>query len=167
MSGELKRIGYILTMEKIEFKKLFGEIAKANGYIFQYGVWWKESPASISLLELQKSNFGNFYYLEIKVFVNGIVQEKHKITKSLVKAQTYCCFTRPSSQYTDCLDLDILMDTTKRKQCLELLFSGFVKPFSDKALTSEGIYELINEKRVLCAPSTKLELEKLMRKEVG
>ena len=58
-------------MDNTEFKKQFGEIAKASRFDRAFGGWFKESNETIIVLELQKSNFGNYYQLNIKVFIQG------------------------------------------------------------------------------------------------
>jgi len=49
-------------MENKEFKKLFDIIARNHGFESAFGGWFKESNECIVVLDLQKSNFGNYYY---------------------------------------------------------------------------------------------------------
>jgi len=60
-------------MDNKEFKKVFGDIAKVNGFDRAFGGWFKESSECILVLELQKSNYGDYYYLNIKIFCPGHV----------------------------------------------------------------------------------------------
>lgn len=72
-------------METDDFKKIFGEIAKKNGFERAYEGWFKESPEVILVLDLQKSNFGNNYYLNVKLFVQGTFGNTYSKSKKLIK----------------------------------------------------------------------------------
>ena len=58
-------------MTKTEFKKAFGSTAESYGFRRIYSCWITESPERIFVLMLQKSNFGNYYDLVIKIFIQG------------------------------------------------------------------------------------------------
>ena len=72
-------------MNSKEFKYIFGEISKANHFKYAFGGWYKESSECICVLELQKSNFGNYYQLNIKVFIQGVFNENRIIEKRIIK----------------------------------------------------------------------------------
>lgn len=48
-------------MENKEFKKMFNEVAKSYGFESSFGGWFKDSAEGIVVLDLQKSNFGNYF----------------------------------------------------------------------------------------------------------
>jgi hypothetical protein len=48
-------------MDSKEFKIVFGEIVKVNSFEKAFGGWFKESPKCIIVLDLQKSNYGDYY----------------------------------------------------------------------------------------------------------
>jgi hypothetical protein len=50
------------------------------------------------------------------------------------------------------------MDDVKRKERVENLFSGFIVPFTNKALTRTGIKELVEQEKILLLPAVKEEL---------
>ena len=50
------------------------------------------------------------------------------------------------------------MDDDKRKEKLEQLFSEFIVPFSDKALSKSGIRELAEKGEITLLPAVKEEL---------
>lgn len=58
-------------METKDFRNLFKDLAKKNGFESAFGGWFKESNECIFVLDLMKSNFGNNYYLNIKIFIQG------------------------------------------------------------------------------------------------
>lgn len=64
-----------------EFKSLFGSIAKENGFLQAFGGWYKESSECIAILELQKSKYGDYYMLNIKIFIQGAFDRSYSPTK--------------------------------------------------------------------------------------
>lgn len=145
-------------MDSKEFKKLFGEIAKFNKFESAFGGWFKDSTESIIVLDLQKSNFGDYYEMNIKIYIQGMFGNNYSISKNLVKKDIGDVFTRQPPEYNSVFDFDNLMDNEKRKEKLEQLFSEFIIPFADKALTKSGIRELAEEEKIFLLPAVKKEL---------
>lgn len=54
-------------MNPDEFKRLFGDVAVRFGFERAHGGWFIESPETIIVLDLQRSNHSPAYYLNIKV----------------------------------------------------------------------------------------------------
>ena len=109
-------------MDSKEFKNLFDTVAKANDFERAFGGWFKESSESIIVLDLQKSNFGDYYELNIKIFVQGIFGNKYTKSRDLVRKHTGDIFTRQPNKYKDVLDFDTSMADEKRKGKLEQFF---------------------------------------------
>ena len=65
-------------MESKEFKNVFEKVAKANNFEKAFGGWFKESTECIVVLCLQKSNFGDYYELNIKIFIQGMFGNKYR-----------------------------------------------------------------------------------------
>lgn len=143
-------------MDSKEFKKLFGEVAKSNGFESAFGGWFKDSAESIVVLELQKSSFANSNYLNVKVFIQGAFDRTYTPNKDLIKSS----MGHITNQIRDkeILDFDEPMDDEKRKEKLEQLFSKFIVPFSDKALSKSGIRELAEKGEITLLPAVKEEL---------
>jgi hypothetical protein len=159
------KIGDLLIMEKSEFKKLFGEVAHKHGFQFLYGVWMKESPEVILMLELQKSNFSVEYYLNIKIFIHGIFQLQHIKNKKLSTECKESFFRRCPTEYGSCLDLENSLTSNERKNMIESLFTNFIDSFSDKALNIMRIYKLVDDSQLLLFPNVKIELDQLLAKK--
>ena len=143
-------------MDSKEFKKIFGEVAKSNGFESAFGGWFKDSAESIVVLELQKSSFANSNYLNVKVFIQGAFDRTYTPDKDLIKSS----MGHITNQIRDkeILDFDEPMDDDKRKEKLEQLFSEFIVPFSDKALSKSGIRELAEKGEITLLPAVKEEL---------
>ncbi|MGB4415558.1 MAG: DUF4304 domain-containing protein [Paludibacter sp.] len=145
-------------MDSKEFKNIFNEVAKRNNFEKAFGGWFIESPECIVVLDLQKSNFGDYYELNIKIFVQGMFGNAYVKGKDLVKKEIGDTFTRQPDNYKDVFDFDISMDDDKRKQKLEELFSAFIKPFANKALSRKGLKELGDQEKIFLLPAVKAEL---------
>jgi hypothetical protein len=145
-------------MDSKEFKKVFGDVAKSNGFESAFGGWFKESTESIVVLDLQKSNFGDYYEMNIKIYVQGIFGNSYTRNKDLVKKDTGDVFMRQPPEYKSVFDFDEPMDEERRKESLGKLFSEFIVPFTDKALSKSGIKDLAEKGEITLLPAVKEEL---------
>jgi hypothetical protein len=151
----------LLIMENKIFKKKFNDIAKSHGFESIFGGWFKDSSECIVVVELMKSNFGNYYQLNIKVFVNGVFGKFYTKNKDLVKKEIGNVFIGEPREFSTALDLETLMDIKEREQKLQSLFKDFLVPFSKKALTKQGINELAEQGEIDLLPAVKEELGRL------
>lgn len=145
-------------MNNKEFKNLFGEIAITNGFNKAFGGWFNESNESIVVLELQKSNFGDYYELNIKIYIQGIFDKIYTLNKDLVKKDTGDVFRRHPQEYKNVFDLDAMMEDVNRREGLKSLFSDFIVPFTNEALTRAGIKRLAKQGLVFLLPLIKEQL---------
>lgn len=143
------------------FKKLLNEIAVESGFEPAFGGWVKESNEFIIILELQKSNLGNYYYLNIKLYIKGLFGMIRCVNKELVKIDMGDLFTRQPVQYDAIFNLEDLVGNDERARKLEEFFIDFLIPFGNKAMTKAGIKELVGNKQLGLFPATKIELEKM------
>lgn len=146
-------------MDSKEFKKIFSEVAKSNSFENAFGGWFKDSAESIVVLDLQKSNFADYYEMNIKIFIQGMFGNSYSRSKNLVKRDIGNIFRRQPPEYKSVFDFDEPMDDEKRKADLAKLFSDFIVPFTDKALSKSGIIELANKGKITLLPAVQEELE--------
>jgi hypothetical protein len=135
--------------DKKRFKDLFNEKAKHNGFFYAYGCWFKESNECILILELQKSNYSNLYYLNMKIFIQGANKRIYKINKDLIKNEIGHGFRRSDKEFDQYFNLDLDLEYHLREQGIELLFNKFLIPFTRKAMTLKGVIELYNDKLLM------------------
>ena len=145
-------------MDSKEFKAVFGEVAKANDFKKAFGGWYKESPECIAILELQKSNFGDYYQLLIKIFIQGAFERTYIPSKDLIKSSMGHVTTNETSAYKAVFDFDEPMDDNIRKERLEELFKSHIVPFTNKTLIRSGIRELAEKGEIFLLPAIKEEL---------
>lgn len=145
-------------MDSKEFKNVFGEIAKANEFKKAFSGWYKESPECIAILELQKSNFGDYYQLNIKIFIQGVFAKSYVPSKDLIKGSMGHINSSETNDYKNVFDFDEPMDDTIRKERLEKLFKEHIVPFTNKTLFKSGIRELAEKGEIILLPAIKEEL---------
>lgn len=146
-------------MNSKEFKSVFGEVAKENGFLKAFGGWFKESPECVAIIELQKSNFGDYYQLNIKIFIQGAFGRTYTLSKDLIKSSMGHVNTNETQEYKNVLDFDEPMEDSRRKERLEKLFQNHIVSFTDKALSKSGIIELVDKGEIFLLPAVRKELE--------
>jgi len=145
-------------MNSKEFKNVFNDLAKSYDFEKAYSGWFKESPECIVVLDLQKSNFSNSYYLNIKIFVQGMLGNAYVKNKFLVKSDVGDIFIRQPDEYASVFDFNNAMEYDIRVEQLHLLFSEFIIPFINKALSKFGIKELAEKDEIFLLPAVKEQL---------
>ena len=139
-------------MDVKDFKKEFGQIAKVSGFDRAYSGWFKEGEEAITVLELQKSNFGTYYQLNIKVFVQGVFGENYTKTKDVVKSSVGHINSGETQKYKKFLDLDQEMNSCLRLDGLKEMFENRMVSFVVKAITKEGIKKLQEKEELFLLP---------------
>lgn len=143
-----------------EFKAMFGEIATASGLKHAFGGWIKEMSECLAVLELQKSNFGEYFELNIKLFIVGLFGKTPVLGKPLVTKESGNIFRRPPSQYKDIFNLGVTMPDEDRRKRLQIFFEEFMIPFLEKASTRGGILGLEKNGEIFVLPAVKMEFVK-------
>lgn len=140
-------------MEKEEFKKIFSDIAFENKFIKAYGSWYKKSEECIIVLDLQKSNYSNLYYLNIRIYIQGVFNMTYTINKYLIKNDIGTLDTRIPKEQSYLLDLENNLKDIDREEKIKELFQKFVNPFVEQALSRNGIKELVRKKLLYNLPN--------------
>ncbi len=142
-------------MECNDFKKMFGETAKDNGFEKEFEGWFKEADEVIHVLDLQKSNFGKLYYLNIKLYIHGIFEKKYIRSKKLVKVDVGTILIRQPDNYSYLLNLEKVLPDMDRKKGLQDMFVNYIVPFCEKTSTKRGIIELNKKGELFLMPGVK------------
>ncbi len=146
----------------MEFKKIFGEIAKANGFESDFGGWFKNSTECIIALNIQKSNYGNYYNINIKIYVQGIFGNVYVKNKELVKKDIGDIFRREPPNYSDAINFENTMEDDVRIQKMQEMFKEFIVPFTAKALSKSGITALAEAGEIALLPAVEKEINNMI-----
>ncbi|MDX2002364.1 MAG: DUF4304 domain-containing protein [Chitinophagales bacterium] len=145
-------------MDSKEFKTIFGEVAKAHDFKKVFSGWYKESPECLAILELQKSNFGDYYQLNIKIFIQGVFEKTYLPSKDLIKSSMGHVNSSETKDYKNVFDFDEPMDDSVREERLKELFEKHIVPFTSKTLSKSGVKELAAKGEIFLLPAIKKEL---------
>lgn len=145
-------------MSHDDFKKLFGDVAAKFGFERAYGGWFMESHETIIVLDLQKSNYGDYYYLNIKIYVQGLFGNRYRREKKLVKGDVGDVFTRAPTEYDEIFKMETGLDISDRANRLYQLFSEYIQPMITLASTRGGVLELGNSGRLYLLPAVRQAL---------
>jgi hypothetical protein len=145
-------------MKSRDFKELFGKIAIANGFKKAFGGWYKESTECLAVIALQKSNYGNYYQLNIKILIHGVFQDSYTPDRAMMITTGGHIGSSEPKEFRHIFDLDEQIDDKSRHEILKELFFSHIIPFTDSALSREGIKELVGTGVVYLLPSVKKEL---------
>jgi hypothetical protein len=145
-------------MEARDFKALFGEVAKAHGFTAAHGGWCRDACAALVVLNLQKSNFGNHFDLNIKLFLGRRLQGAAADLKSLVKNEGGDVFRRQPTECNRILNLDAPISAEDRRCELDRMFVELVDRITAASATQAGILGLRDEGVLFLLPMAEKRL---------
>lgn len=145
-------------MKDKELKKKFCEIGKIYGFNTAYGGCYKSSLECLTILELQKSNYGNYYYLNSRTYIQNILGQEFIPNKEIMR-KTSIADVMYLIKDDSILDLDVQMEDNDRIEKMRILFETIIIPFTNSCLSKEGIVKLYhNENNIVIPPAVKKEL---------
>lgn len=146
-------------MKSTELKKIIGKILKDNNFVTLNGNWFKESDETIVVLNLQKSNFSDKYYLNIRIFIKGLFCNFSKMDKKWIKNQIGDVFLRAPKEFDYILDMENNIGLEERIEKIQDLFNKFIVPFSSEAFSVAGIKSLYLKSQINLLPAVKEALK--------
>jgi len=141
-----------------EFKLLLDNSSELYGFEKYFGGWIKASTECIAVLELQKSKFGNFYYLNIKIYIKGLFKRNYMPSKELIKNPMGDLTSRETQLRNSTFNLDDPITDEQRKDDLEKILDTIIMPFVNQTSTRSGILELASQNKIFLLPAVKEEL---------
>lgn len=146
-------------MEASQFKTLLGSVAKAHGFTAAGGGWYRQTPAAFFILNLQKSNFGNYFELNLKLFLGIELPGNPTDLKKLVKSQSGDAFRRQPEEYRSAFDLDSALADSERRNLFERLFHELVDRIASASVDPAGILRLRDEGVIYLLPMVEARLK--------
>jgi hypothetical protein len=146
-------------MEAKEFKALLGDVAKAHGFVAAHGGWYRETPAALFVLDLQKSNFGNYFELNLKLFLGRGLPSNSAELKKLVKSLSGDVFRRQPEEYREAFDLDAAITGIDRRGHLDRMFTELVDRMVSASESPAGILRLRDEGLLYLLPMAEARLK--------
>lgn len=145
-------------MNTREFKALFGDVAKAHGFAAAHGGWYQRLPAIVLILDLQRSNFGKYFELNLKFFVDGVSSQEAQVSKQRIKRESGDVFVRPPKGYRQAFDLESALTPTERKAAVESMFSNYIAKIAAECISPVGLLRLRDAGVVFLLPGVEAKL---------
>lgn len=130
---------------------MFGGLAVINGFEYLHGGWFKETPVCIITLDLQRSNYSNLYYLNIKFYIHKILGNNYTKSKELLR-DIGNVFRRQPTEYNEAFDLDNNLSDDERKIILGQLFTKILVPMVKELESKEKMKNYITKEGFYLAP---------------
>lgn len=146
-------------MDAKELKRLFGEVAIENGFDLQFGGWFCDSSECIVVLDLQHSNFGPCYQLNIQIFVRGLFAAHEGRIKKMVKGMTPDVSLGQPTAKVAAMALDRPLSVEERRADIERLFHDFIVPIANQGSTRAGLLALAAKGQIFLLPAVRARLE--------
>jgi hypothetical protein len=114
----------------------FDEFGKSLGASKKSGSWYRRGTDTIFVLNLQKSQYGASYYLNLGLWFLAV--------SDIAAPKSASCHVvnrlgRLAPESNDLLDLTVQLDEVTRSAKITEVFKSIVEPISDASLTLEGL----------------------------
>ena len=146
-------------MESRAFKALIGEIAGAHGFKSAHGAWYQELPIALFTLNLQKSNFGNYFDLNLKLFLRRTIPRGPGEMKRLLKGLTGDIFRSQPPECRRAFDLDEPLGVEERREIIDQMFKDLVDRIARASVAADGILDLRDQGILFLLPGIEARLK--------
>jgi hypothetical protein len=127
--------------ERNVIQTTFYDFAKAAGYSKKSGSWYRRNPETIIVLNLQKSQYGPKYYINVALWLRALGDEEApKVNKCQI--QTRLGQLVPAGlekRLTELLDLDCDVEDMVRRTELLDLFRQHLLPLLEASSSLESL----------------------------
>ena len=144
-------------MENKTFKLEIGSLLKKTGLEKGNGFWFKKEIDLIIVVHLQKSDYSNYFYFIVKVYIQCLFGDSYKIDKSLVN-NLGTIRIDPFIQNRELFDLDNNMNDEERMEKISKLIAEKIVPLIDRLSSIEGIKKMITDEGLYATEAVKTKL---------
>jgi hypothetical protein len=127
-------------IDKKKLKKQFSDKLKTANFKLKSNAWYKENKENIIVVELQKSNYSESYFLNIAVWLKALGEDqfpKERYCHIRMRADSY--FTDSGAEIDDTLDFSETELDAEKSASIDRLLLEKVLPLSDKLSSIEGL----------------------------
>ena len=133
------------------------------GFESKFGCLVKTTNEVIVVLSFQKSCYSSLVYLNIKLFIQGILGKNYQISRDMVNNDVGDVFRRSPKDYDQIFDLGSDLSDNERIEQLKAFVDEFLSGFIQQASTVKGIMLLAEQGDVFLLPAVKSALKKISR----
>jgi hypothetical protein len=156
------RPGHIL-MDQTELKTALDAVAKAHGFASAHGGWWRDSPLALITLSLQRSNFANSCYLNMKLHIGKSAACDARELKRFIKTSSGDVFRTQGREFDQFFDLDSSITPEDRLRGLERLFLELIRLILTACGSPEGVLRLRDQGVLFLLPMAEKRLTDMAR----
>lgn len=149
-------------MDNKQFTRLFFAKGKEYSFEMRFNGLFMESPDTIFVTYLQKSNFGDYYQHIIKIYVQGMFMKSYTPNKDLVKKDVGHIRAGDPKEYQDIYFFDKQLEDIDRIQGLDQLFEKYILPFAKQVSSIEKIKNLADSGEIHLLPAVEKEINRML-----
>jgi hypothetical protein len=118
----------------------FDDFARSAGFEKKNGAWYRHGNEVISVLDLQKSQFGRTYYINVAWWLMALGEEKYpKPQRCHIVTRIDSLFPGEQEHLERLLDLESPVEESDRVARLTLLLESRLLPLLDQTASIEGL----------------------------
>lgn len=147
-------------MDYVSLKSMVGEIAKDHGFRSAGGGWFMINDFVLIALNLQKSNYGRYADINLKIFLDMDVPRSGVELKPLITRLSGDIFRRQPRECNEALDLDSALDASARRTAIERFFAEIVDRVAVESSSASGLFSLRDEGVLYLLPAVEDRLKR-------
>jgi len=122
-----------------ELKAALGEVVESAGFRSRSGAWYRAVPVGLHVLDLQKSEWGNQYYVNLGIYASALGRSRSpKIHQCHFYTRAESLDPENAARWGAVMDLESPMDPNARVHELRSLLTGVLR-FLESLETKEGV----------------------------
>ncbi len=138
--------------ERNVIQHAFDEFGKDAGMLKQSGTWYRTPEGVTQALNLQKSQYGPSYYVNVGWWLRGLGDVKFpKDHQWHISIRLESLVANRADEVKALLDLDTAIAEAERRQQLRDLLESELHPVLDRTSSLDGLRELRREGRLKAA----------------
>lgn len=129
------------TMSRNVIVDTFGTFMKEHKFSKKNGSWYRASADMITVVELQKSQYGHQYYVNLALWIMSLGEDSTpKEQNCHVRTRLGSIVGEKGKQVSDLFNLDTSEEDNHRSEALKVLLSETFLPILDTLQNSNNLY---------------------------
>nr|WP_014235126.1 DUF4304 domain-containing protein [Arthrobacter rhombi]AER68059.1 hypothetical protein [Arthrobacter rhombi] len=127
----------------------FDDFMKSLGFSKKSGSWYRTSDDVVSVVELQRSQYGPWYYVNLAAWLRALGEEKApKEHKCHMRTRLDNLVGAGEARLTSLLDLEVAMPDAERRSMLTEFLREHLRPALDAMSSLEALHAPEGQKMV-------------------
>jgi hypothetical protein len=135
-------------MQKKDLESIFHSILSDRGFTKKTGSWYRKTAEALLIVNLQKSSFGNQYYLNLACvpLALSLPDEPYpKENKCPIRIRLSSAFPEKKAEIESLLDLECMaLADAERREKIQMLVEDMLLPFMSQMETKDALISAFN-----------------------